>query len=408
MTNSTPHTIYLQDGTLCNLNKRITRQAVPLMEFLNAIPDPRNTRGRRHSVGLILCLVFTALLRGSKDITDAHLYAVMNQKFLRQYFALRHGIPDPTTISRLLQVLDPDELVNAGLNFFTTLNIPLGEILSFDGKTIKAVSSEEVIRHMLSFFSHGTHLVLGQVGVCGKENEIPAAQRILARTATETAPICSLTGRLLLGDALHTQKATAKAILRAGADYLFAVKGNQKQLFRTIQAELAVAPDQVTDSFAYETTDRKRSVTTTVTALSATADQELLASLIGSDHWDEVQTMGILRRTGIRTSKDGKVTVVDETIGFISSRTLTAEQVARILREHWCIENNLHWVKDVVFGEDKHTLRKGNAPQVMSFLRSMCISICNLLKLRSISTTIHNLEKSPALHQRFLKMAAVV
>jgi predicted transposase YbfD/YdcC len=87
---------------------------------------------------------------------------------------------------------------------------------------------------------------------------------------------------------------------------------------------------------------------------------------------------------------------------------LSAEEVAGHLRRHWCIENNLHWVKDEVFGEDKHTLRRGNAPQIMSFLRSMAISLCNALKLKSISDTIHNLEKSPPLLGQFLKMAAVI
>lgn len=118
--------------------------------------------------------------------------------------------------------------------------------------------------------------------------------------------------------------------------------------------------------------------------------------------------MGILHRTGTRTSKDGSVHQIDETISFIASRSLTAQEAAIHLHHHWCIENNLHWTKDVVFGEDKHTLRKGNAPQVMSFLRSMVISLCNALKLKSISGTIHNLEKSTELHWQFLQMAAVV
>src|ERR1019366_6431760 len=106
--------------------------------------------------------------------------------------------------------------------------------------------------------------------------------------------------------------------------------------------------------------------------------------------------------------KDGTVHQIDECIGIISSRTLSAKEVAVHLRNHWCIENNLHWTKDVVFSEDRHTLWRGNAPQVMSWLRSMVISLCNVLKLKSISDTIHNLEKSPKLLEQFLRMAAVM
>jgi predicted transposase YbfD/YdcC len=121
-----------------------------------------------------------------------------------------------------------------------------------------------------------------------------------------------------------------------------------------------------------------------------------------------IQTIGILKRTGTRISKDGTATVIKETIGFISSRILSAKQVAIRLRGHWCIENNLHWVKDVVFLEDKQTVRLGNAPQIMSFIRSMCISIFNICRLKSISDAIHNLEKNQSLHSRFLQMAAIV
>jgi predicted transposase YbfD/YdcC len=127
-----------------------------------------------------------------------------------------------------------------------------------------------------------------------------------------------------------------------------------------------------------------------------------------SHHWDDVQTVGLLCRTGTRANKDGTVHAIDETIGVISSRRLHAKEVAVHLRKHWCIENNLHWTKDVVFNEDRHTLRRGNAPQVMSWLRSMCISLCNALGLQSVSDTIHNLEKSSVLLGKFLKMGAIV
>lgn len=441
-----PHTIYLQDGSLCNLNKRIARTTTPLVALLEReVQDPRSSQGKRHPLVLILGIVFIGLLRGSKDLKDARLFARLNQQFFREQLQLPlpHGIPDATTISRILRDLEIEELVYAYTQFLAALNIPVGEVYSFDGKTMRAVTGEDAVRHMLSLFSHDSHLALGQIGVSGKENEIPALERLLDQATSHAL----IQGKLLLGDALHTQKATVKAILNVQADYLFVVKGNQKQLFRTIQAELeeaqaaqaalstelrtaknsltapgrtqpgktravgtaALYPASTTiDSYTYQTTDRKRSVTTTVTALRAASGQQLVTSLTGSNHWKGVVTAGILHRTGTRTSKDGTVSVIDETIGFISSRILTAEQVARTLREHWCIENRLHWIKDVVFLEDKQTLRRGKAPQIMSFMRSMCISVCNILKLRSISDTIHNLEKSTELLGQFLKTAAIV
>jgi predicted transposase YbfD/YdcC len=312
----------------------------------------------------------------------------------------------------VFEKVDPEALVIAYMSFTQALGLPVGTVFSFDGKTMRAVTGEEVVRHILSLFSHDTHLALGQIGVDSKENEIPAFGRLL----DQGVALGVIAGTLLLGDALHTQRATAKAICASGADYLLVVKGNQKGLRQAIQTRLRECQENAAqnsspkpDSYRYETTGRKRTMTTTVTAITVSpGDAELALPLAEGQHWAQVRTAGILHRTGTRTSKDGRANPVDETIGFISSRVLSAEEAATHLRQHWCIENNLHWVKDEVFGEDKHTLRNGNAPQVMSFLRSMAISLCNALKLKSISDTIHNLEKSTPLLGRFLRMAAVM
>ena len=401
MSNRTFHTIRLQDGTLCNLNKRISRQAISLATLFRTIPDLRRAQGRRHSLETILLMVFVAMLRGSKDLKDVWLFTLANRAFFRRQLGLSmpHGVPDATTISRTLRVLDPDELVRVFTEFLAILSLSLGDVLSFDGKTIRAVTGQDAVRHILSLFSHETHIAVGQIGVDSKENEIPALGRLLVQGTTGSM----IWGKLLLGDALHTQRATARMILTAGADYLFTVKGNQRKLRRVIRTELEACMSQA-HTYTSSTVDRHRSVTTTVTILAMSEEELELAT---GQRWSGVRIVGTLHRFGTRTGKNGTPTPVDETVGFISSRMLSAKEVAKHLRAHWCIENNLHWVKDVVLGEDRHTLRRGNAPQIMSFLRSMCISLCNALKLKSISDTIHNLEKSTALLGRFLRMAAV-
>ena len=361
MSNRTFHTIRLQDGTLCNLNKRLSRQAVPLAALFRTIPDPRRAQGKRHALETIVLMVFVALLRGSKDLKDVGLFTLTNRAFFRRQLGLSmpHGVPDASTLSRTLRVLDPGELVRVFTEFLAMLNLSLGDVWSFDGKTMRAVTGEGVVRHILSFFSHDTHLALGQIGVDSKENEIPAFDRLLAQSSTRDL----IYGKLLLGDALHTQRVTVTAIVAAKADYLFVVKGNQKGLRRAIQTKLhleqsnqRIGPKPA--SYTYETTDRQRTITTTVTAMTASDEHELALPLAGSQHWTGVRTAGILHRTGTRISKDGKVALVDETIGFISSRNLTAEEVAIHLRAHWCIENNLHWVKDEVFERRQTYLAK--------------------------------------------------
>lgn len=180
----------------------------------------------------------------------------------------------------------------------------LQDVLSFDGKTIRAVPEDGSIRHILSLFSHTTHLAIGQVGIDGKGKEIPAFEDLLTQGAANKV----IAGSLLLGDALHTQKAACKAVLKAGADYLFTIKDNQRKLKRTLTAELdrrQANNPALRDTYTYTDKTRGRHVTTTVALVTATSKgEEMLPPLVGSNHWDGVQTMGILRRTGVRTGKE--------------------------------------------------------------------------------------------------------
>jgi predicted transposase YbfD/YdcC len=411
MENSIPHTVYLQDGSLCNFRKRIWKRAKPLLSCFAVIPDPRKKRGIRHELSLILFLLFAGMTSGSTTLKDCHLWAMHNRKFLSRYFFLLHGIPDPTTISYVLRKLEGAELVKAYLLFLRIVGVSLGDVFSADGKTMRAVAGEDTIRHILSLFSHLTHTVLSQIGVSQKENEIPALRRLLNADSLKER----IKGCLFLADALHANPKTAGAIIKAEADYLLVIKGNQEDFFANIltaftdQKDLPGTNYQTQaikkESYTEEQLTRKRNITTTITT---TSDQALCGYLIQEHAFAGVHTVGILRRSGTRTSKDGTVVPVSETVCFVSSRMLSAKEAMVLLRNHWCIENNLHWVKDFVFFEDRQTLRSGNAPQVMSFLRSMCISIFNLLTFRSISDAIHNFEKSKRIHYQFLKMAAIV
>lgn len=408
MTHYTQHTVYLQDGTLCNFRKRLWRHTKPLLSCFEMVTDPRKKRGIRYSHVFLIFLVFAAVSSGCTTLTDCHIWAIHNRKFLLRLFPYLYGIPDPTTISYLFQKLVPSEIVAAYMQFIAILGVDIGDVISVDGKTIRAVTGEDSIRHILSLFTHVGHTTVGQIGVSQKENEIPALKRLIQDNPEAIA------GKLLLADALHTNPATAKTITDATGDYLLVVKGNQKDLFADIIFSLSeqnlhivsgVKFPAVSESYTFYQTKRKRFITTTV---KTSNDVQIIDYTQSAHGWEEVKTIGMLKRTGTRTSKDGTIIPIDETIGIISSKKLSASEMANLLRNHWCIENNLHWVKDFVFLEDRQPLRTGNAPQIMSFLRSMCISLLSLLQFKSIATAIQNFEKSKTLHYQFLKLAAVI
>lgn len=395
MLNLAHHTIHLQDGTLCNFKKQLLTNKQTLFQAFASVKDQRGKFGKRYNLAFLLTLVFSGITAGSTTLKDCHLWALHNQRFLNQFSPLTHGIPDPTTISRAMQKVDMDSLVHA---YMLWQGVVSGEglVASFDGKTLNGIHGKTVIRHVLSLFIHQTHQVIGQIGVTQKENEIPAAKRLFTQVGKPM-----LSGMLLLGDALHTQTETARAIIEHGADYLFVVKENQEQLHEDLA--LLFIDGSFRKSQATEVEyGHNRYIQSEVTLI----DDDYVREYFGI--WKKLAYVGKLQRSGTRVEK-GVVTPIQETVYFITSKKeLTAKDIAKHLRQHWSIENNLHWQKDYTFLEDRQTLRTGAAPLVMTFLRSICISLFAACSFASVTTTLANFQKSPSLHHTFLTSAHIL
>lgn len=394
MLNVAHHTIRLQDGTLCNFKKQLFSQKKPLLTAFEHVQDGRGKFGKRHRLSCMLVLLFSGITAGATTLKDCHLWAIHNHQFLKRYDPLVHGIPDPTTISRAIQKVEMHSLVQAYMLWQDVL-YGRGKTASFDGKTMNGMHGEQVIRHVLSLFVHETHQIIGQIGVTQKENEIPAAKRLFEQVGRTM-----LSGMLLIGDALHTQTETAKAILAQGADYLFVVKGNQGQLHEDL-AFLFTDGSFRKACATEEEYGHNRYIHTEVTLI----DDDYVCEYFGA--WEKLAYVGRIMRTGTRT-ENGVDTPVKESVYFITSKKhLTAKDAAKHLRKHWSIENNLHWQKDYTFLEDRQTLRLRNAPLVMTFLRSMCISLFAAYSFASVTTTIANFQKNPTLHHTFLTAARI-
>lgn len=392
----TAHAIHLQDGTAFTIRRRLKKQAETVLQAFTRVGDGRSNQGKRHPIENILCILFCAITCGCTTIADCHRWAIHNRWWLKRFIELQHGIADPTTISYALQLCDVGSLVTAWNVWRRRIyGFEKDLIASMDGKTVRGVHGKEVIRHMLSLLTHETQLTIGQIGVCLKENEIPAALRLFKQT--------QIAGLTIIADALHTQKDTVKDIRVHHAHYVLIVKKNQKELYDASKTALCDTRIQ-TDRATQRQCTRGRSIETTV---MLTHDPDI-CRYISSLGWKDVFCVGILHRFGTRTVH-GETKAIDETMYFISSRSdLTAQQALGIIRGHWKIENNLHWQKDYTYDEDHQTVRLGNAPQVMSFLRSMAISLFKVLDIASVTEAVTNLRMSPSLHHRFLALAAVV
>ena len=395
MLNVAHHTILLQDGTVCNFKKQLLKQRTTLVEAFAQVRDGRNHYGKRHELPCLLMVLFGGITSGSTTLKDCHLWALHNRRFLSQFVSLPHGIADPTTISRAIQKVEMNSLVQA-YTLWQAVIYGSGTTASFDGKTMNGAHGEGVIRHVLSLFVHETHQIIGQIGVTQKENEIPAAKRLFDQVGRET-----LSGMLLIGDALHTQTATAQAIIAKDADYLFVVKGNQQQLHQDLALLFTDGTFRKTEA-SEEEYGHHRYIQSTVTLI----DDDYVREYCGV--WKKLVSVGMLQRKGTRMEK-GVTTPVHETVYFLTSKKdLTASQAVKHLRDHWTIENNLHWQKDYTFLEDRQTVRKGTAPLVMTFLRSMCISLFAACSFASVTTAIANFQKNPSLHHAFLTAANIL
>ena len=327
--------------------------------------DPRDRRGVRHPLVSVLCLAVTGILAGCRSLTAIWEHAA--DLAPADLGALGPGegraLPSESTIRRVLKDLDPAGL-DARLTswFFTRTGAIAGRrVIAVDDETMRgARTGDNPAPHLLAALDQAAGTVLTQRRVADKSNEIPALPELLA-------PM-DLGGALITADAMHTQRGTAEWIISRGAHYLLTVKDNQPGLKR----ELEKLPWKDVPAVSSVDTGHGRRVRRTVQAVEAPARVDFPGA---------AQVIRI-RRTRTVNKRGGGRRRTTEVVHLICSLPMDQAQpeaVASWARGHWTIENRLHWVRDVVFDEDRHQLRTGNGPQIMAALRNLAISLIRLL-----------------------------
>ena len=337
----------------------------PLKKVLEGVTDPRDRRGVRHCLTAILSLAVTGILAGCRSLTAIWEHTADLEPADLGALGLEAGraLPSESTIRRVLKDLDPAGL-DARLTswFFTRTGAIAGRrVIAVDGKTMRgARTGDNPAPHLLAALDQASGVVVGQRRVSDKSNEIPALPDLLA-------PM-DLDGALITADAMHTQRGTAQWIISRGAHYLLTVKDNQPGLKR----ELGALPWKDVPSISVPDGSHGRRVRRTVQAVEAPA---------WIDFPGAAQVIRI-RRTRTVNKRGGGRRTTTEVAHLICSLPMTdapPELVASWARGHWAIENRLHWVRDVVFDEDRHQLRTANGPQIMAALRNLAISLIRLL-----------------------------
>jgi len=345
-----------------------------LLEHFSAIEDPREPWRVAHPLPEVLLLVVCGTMADCDDYEAITDWGEGHLAFLRRFLPYHHGVPGARWLTLLMNRLDP-ALFSACFTAWVRESWPdRPELIAIDGKTSRRSHNRAAGTaplHLVSAFATTGRLVLGQEAVDAKSNEITAIPLLLERLAAAGA----LKGAVVTIDAIACNATIAAAIKDAGADYLLAVKANQPTLQSEIETFFNDAPAATLDRAADLDKAHGRLEQRTVTVAHEVDWLDGDRRFPGELRLPEAAT--IIR---VEASAELKDRLRSETRYYISSKILTAEAAAYAVRQHWGIENCLHWVLDVTFNEDQSRLRTGHGAKNMAVVRHFAINLVRTAK----------------------------
>lgn len=355
-----------------------------LRSVLAGVTDPRKRRGVRHCLVTMLSAAVCAVAAGALSFTAIAEWVADLPEHVATALGVDVRCPSESAIRRLINNLDADGFdaaIGSWLQRQCARRAPAGRrrVLAVDGKTLRgARSGDERAPHVLAVIEHNPDVVLGQVRVEGKTNEITRFAPLMRTVAPSM-----LFGAVVTADALHTQREHVEFLHGQGAHWLLTVKGNQPGLRR----QLATLPwKQVQVCHRSVVDQRGRREIRTLKVVTVTA---------GIEFPHAAQAVQITRKTrplraNAATGKKKWRTETVYAITDLTPREARPDEIATWLRGHWHIENKLHWVRDVTFAEDASRVRTGGAPQVMATFRNLVISLNRLAGTANIAKALRH------------------
>jgi predicted transposase YbfD/YdcC len=338
------------------------------------LTDPRR-REPTYPLENIVVMLLCAVVCGADDFVAIARWANANKKWLAKFLDLSSGVPSHDRFNAVVALLRPHEFEQCLLSWITALHeVTGGQVIAIDGKTLRRSydkASGKAAIHMVSAWASANHISLGQVVTDEKSNEITAIPKLLE--------LIEISGALVTIDAMGCQTAIAEQIVKQGADYCLAVKGNQPTLLAGIEAHFRSLPE-----VGYENV-KARCTATHETGHGRVEDRyyticPVPESLLGeAERWAHLKAIGMATNVTLR---DGEEHI--ETRYYTLSRYVSAKRFAEGVRSHWGIENSLHWQLDVTFGEDQCRVRKGHADANLSVLRRTALSLLKNEKTEKI------------------------
>ncbi|HEY5729770.1 MAG TPA: ISAs1 family transposase [Anaerolineales bacterium] len=339
-------------------------------QHFSKVTDPRVDRTKEHKLMDMIVIAICAVICGAEGWTDIENFGNSKLPWLKSFLELPNGIPSHDTFGRVFSMLDAEQFQLAFYEWVLAVNeIVQGQIINIDGKRLAGSEDKYLGKraiYMVSAWAEENEIVLGQRKVDEKSNEITAIPELLK--------ILAISGCIVTIDAIGTQTNIAKTIIAAEADYVLSVKENQGHLFEDISVLFAV--DQAHD-FKYATLEHHQEVNKGHGRIETrecwcTSEPAYLNLIRDQENWVGLCSIAMVISTRMVGDKQTK-----KTRYYISSLPSDPEKLMHVVRRHWAIENELHWVLDVAMNEDHSRVRKDQAPENLAVLRHIAL---NLLK----------------------------
>lgn len=330
------------------------------------IQDPRANHSIRHLFIDIIVITLCATICGANDWHAVAEYGRTKQYWLQTFLSLPNGIPSHDTFSRLFARLNPEQLQSSFIQWMQALHhLSDGELLNIDGKTLRGAcepGNNRSFIHMVSLWSATNRLVLAQQKVDEKSNEITAIPKLLK--------LLSIKGCLVSIDAMGTQTEIAQTIIEQGADYALALKGNQGNIYEDVKQLFELASKKRSQELPqeYYRTVEKGHRGIEVRSYRVMGNTQYL---LGAEKWSGLRSVGM-----VESEKRVKGRIVSmEQRYYLLSFECDAESFANAVRNHWSIENQLHWILDVSFDEDGRRGCDGYSAENLAVIRHMGVNL---------------------------------